>query len=62
MKKSLSQVDPKGRIDVLAYRLMESFFKKSDPKVWEGIKGPVEQVCRKHLSPKKIDRIIRRIP
>lgn len=60
-KATLSQANPKGRIDVLAYRMLERFFQQEDPTIWNQIQKPIEQACRKHLGPRAVNQFLRRL-
>lgn len=51
-KKTLETVDPKGRLDVLAFRILERAAKESCPQEWEMAKPIVEDVLTRLIGPK----------
>jgi hypothetical protein len=50
--KGLNQVNPVGRLDVLAFRLLERVAQSQAPQEWPLIQPLVEQQCREWLGPK----------
>lgn len=49
--KQLDQVNPKGRLDVLLFRLLGKLAETQAPQEWPLLKPYVEQQCREWLGP-----------
>lgn len=49
----LERTNPRGRLDVLVFRLVERFAQRQCPREWEIFKPYVEQWSKKTLGPRR---------
>lgn len=55
---SVQKVDPRGRLDVLAYRLVERLALRQCPREWPAFKGFVEAWAKRTLGPRRRRRLL----
>lgn len=49
----LERTNPRGRLDVLVFRLVERFAERQCPREWEIVKPFVAQWSKKNLGPRR---------
>lgn len=56
--RSIQRADPRGRLDVLAYRIVERLALRQCPREWPAIKPFVEAWAKKALGPRRPRKLV----